>query len=371
MDNKNLFKYLSKVSHGLVLSILVLFFVVIFNKGAILGQFFLYETMPNFKATHGLELLIQSEANALSQNSIYDNLWQQSDEEEITPHLIGLNDVEYQPETDTTNTDNHFMEDTAALDYNRIADVSYLKQNFYVVDKRTDLTLADFNVENFLATDLTIDASEPAPKVLIFNTHSTEMYSDSQNDMEGVMGVAQRLCDVLRDKYGIVALRLDKRFDLIDGKSQIMGAYERMEPACKKILEENPSIEVAIDLHRDGVPDDRRLATEINGKPTAQLMFVNGLSKLNQNGQLQKLNNLPNANLNTNLAFSFRLQLAANSMYPTLMRKIYLNAYRYSLHMLPKSILVEVGAQTNTKAEAFNAVEPLADMLANVLLNKG
>ena len=34
------------------------------------------------------------------------------------------------------------------------------------------------------------------------------------------------------------------------------------------------SIEVVIDLHRDGVADTTHLVTEINGKPTAQIMFL-------------------------------------------------------------------------------------------------
>ena len=37
------------------------------------------------------------------------------------------------------------------------------------------------------------------------------------------------------------------------------------------------------------------------------------------------------------------------------------------MHFCPKSLLVEVGAQTNTYEEAENAMEPLADILAKVL----
>ncbi|NLK98550.1 MAG: stage II sporulation protein P, partial [Epulopiscium sp.] len=38
-----------------------------------------------------------------------------------------------------------------------------------------------------------------------------------------------------------------------------------------------------------------------------------------------------------------------------------------SLHMLPKSLLVEVGANTNTVEEARNAMAPLAKILCEVL----
>ena len=45
------------------------------------------------------------------------------------------------------------------------------------------------------------------------------------------------------------------------------------------------------------------------------------------------------------------------------MRKIYLKGLRYNEHVRARSALIEVGAQTNTYAEAKAAMEPLADIL--------
>jgi len=36
--------------------------------------------------------------------------------------------------------------------------------------------------------------------------------------------------------------------------------------------------------------------------------------------------------------------------------------------MLPKSALIEIGAQTNSKEEAMNAAYPLAKIIASVIL---
>jgi len=121
-----------------------------------------------------------------------------------------------------------------------------------------------------------------------------------------------------------------------------------------------------IDLHRDGVPETTRLVTEIDGKSTAKLMFFNGLSKTTSQGELAYL---ANSNLASNLAFSFQMQLAAKEYYPGLTRPIYLKGYRYNMHLCPKSMLIEVGAQTNTFEEAKNSMEPLTDILAKVLYN--
>ena len=38
--------------------------------------------------------------------------------------------------------------------------------------------------------------------------------------------------------------------------------------------------------------------------------------------------------------------------------------------MMPRSTLIEVGAQTNTKEEIHNAMEPLAEILASVILEQ-
>ena len=131
-----------------------------------------------------------------------------------------------------------------------------------------------------------------------------------------------------------------------------------------EILEENPSVEVVIDLHRDGVADDKRLVTNIDGKETAKVMFLNGLSRTSQNGEISYL---PNPYIEDNLAFSLQMMLEAKKYYPDFGRTIYLRGYRYNLHLRPKTLLVECGAQTNTLQEEKNAMEPLADILNRVL----
>ena len=123
-------------------------------------------------------------------------------------------------------------------------------------------------------------------------------------------------------------------------------------------------MEVVIDLHRDGVPEGKRLVTNVNGKETAKIMFFNGLSRTNKNGEISYL---PNPYIKENLAFSLQMMLESKKYYPDLARTIYLRGYRYNLHLRPKTLLVECGAQTNTVQEEMNAMEPLADILNKVL----
>ena len=216
-------------------------------------------------------------------------------------------------------------------------------------------------VEKLLRPDMTVDTSVDGPEILIYHTHSQEGYKDSKpGDLsESVVGLGDTLTKLLEDK-GFRVLHHKGTYDLPDRDH----AYSTAAPKIEQIIKENPSIQVVIDLHRDGVGESTRLVTEQNGKKMAQIMFFNGLSRTTSIGDIAYLKN---PYIEDNLAFSFQMQLAAAEYYPGLTRRIYLKGYRYNMHFCPKSLLVEVGAQTNTLKEAQNSMEPLADLLGKVL----
>ena len=173
------------------------------------------------------------------------------------------------------------------------------------------------------------------------------------------MGVGEYLTKLLGN-YGFHVLHHTGEYD-VDTRDD---AYSRAGPVIEQILKENPSIEIVIDLHRDGVAEGTHLVTDVQGKQTASIMFFNGLSRTTANGDISYLSN---PYIQDNLAFSLQMQIAAQEYYPGFSRMIYLKGYRYNLHYCPKSLLVEVGAQTNTVQEVMNAMEPLADILAKVI----
>lgn len=248
----------------------------------------------------------------------------------------------------------------------QLRDFNYLVSHYYTVDSTTMIGPEQLNVDELLAKDMHLDTSGEGPKVLIFHTHSQETFVDStEGDVStSIVGIGAYLTELLNAK-GIPTMHHDGVYDLINGKLDRSKAYEFSEVGVRKILEENPSIEVVIDLHRDGVGNDTHLVTEANGKQAAKIMFFNGLSRTKANGDIAYL---PNPYIQDNLSFSLQMQLASESMYPGFTRKIYLKGYRYSLHMMPKSLLVEAGAQTNTVEEMKNAMELLADVLAKVIV---
>ena len=248
----------------------------------------------------------------------------------------------------------------------KLQDFNYLLSNYYTVDSTTTIGADQLNVDALLGKNMQINTTTKGPKVLIYHTHSQETFADSKpGDVNtSIVGIGAFLAEQLKQK-GIETIHHKGVYDLINGKLDRSKAYELAEVEIRKILKQYPTIEVVIDLHRDGVPENMHLVTNVNGKQTAKIMFFNGLSRTKTNGDIAYLKNPYIAD---NLAFSFQMQLQAQSMYEGFTRRIYLRGYRYSMHLMPKTLLVEAGAQTNTVQEMKNAMELLANILYKVLL---
>lgn len=252
------------------------------------------------------------------------------------------------------------------LSLETLADYDYLLGNFFILDPNTATSAEQLNAEQFLAEDFTLDQEAEEPQILIYHSHSQETFIDSREGVEEdtIVGVGNYLTKLLTEDYGYNVIHVKEAFDMVDGELDRSAAYDYSGEYVEKVLEEYPSIQVVIDLHRDGVPEDTHLVTKINGKDTAQLMFFNGLSYTVNNGPVEYL---PNPYIQENLAFSFQMEYQAALYYPDLYRGIYLAGLRYNLHLRPRAVLLEAGAQTNTVQEVKNAMEPFADILHRVL----
>lgn len=251
----------------------------------------------------------------------------------------------------------------------KLADFDYLTSHFFIVDSGTQTNAQQLNAANFLDMDMSIDHAAEGPQILIYHSHSQEAFADSRvgKRADTIVGVGDYLARLLTKTYGYEVLHIDEAFDMQSGELDRNKAYDYAREYLVPLLEKNPQIEVIIDLHRDGVSSDRKLVTDINGKDTAKIMFYNGLSYTVSQGQVGYL---PNPYIEENLGFSFQLAYQAALYYPDFNRGIYLAGLRYNLHLRPKSILLEAGAQTNTVQEVKNAMEPFAMLLDMVLQGK-
>ena len=210
-----------------------------------------------------------------------------------------------------------------------------------------------------------------APLVLIVHTHGTESYSEngaisylddggeiarSEDTSKNVVAVGATMAEIL-NKKGIPTLHCTVMHDRIQYKD----AYSRAEETIKQYLEQYPSIKLVIDLHRDAVVKSTgelvRPVTEVNSKPTAQLMCVVGSDWGGDECPTWQ----------NNLALALKLRDALNKKYGNLCRPTYLRSSTYNQELAPFSLLLEVGACGNSLEEAKKAAALAAEELVPLI----
>ena len=208
-----------------------------------------------------------------------------------------------------------------------------------------------------------------APQVLILHTHTTEgymtydggYYNDGDRDRtrdhrKSVVAVGEAIRLTLA-AAGITAIH----DTTIHDQPQYSGAYGRSADTAAAILEKYPTIKVVLDIHRDAILEDGAVVkptATVAGKPAAQMMLITGTVDTKA---------LPHPRWRENLALSTHLQAALDKVSPDLMRPLNTVASRYSQHLSSGWVLVEVGAEGNTVAEAVYSGQILARTLAQLL----
>lgn len=242
----------------------------------------------------------------------------------------------------------------------KLMDYNYVLNNFYVVPSVTSLRPQVLDLDKISQVDLRIEKNSTVPQILVFHTHSQEKFADSEENGMSIVNVGDRLVSLLQEQYGYNVIHLTDEFDMAGGVLDRSEAYTYANTKLDEVLAQNPSIQVVIDLHRDGVDASKHLVTEIDGKQTARIMLFNGISYTKEQGEIDYL---PNPYITENLAMTYKMFLLGKINYPDLFRCIYISGYRYCLHHVPRSMLIEAGAQTNTYEEVYNAMEPLARLI--------
>lgn len=238
-------------------------------------------------------------------------------------------------------------------------------------------SITDIKLNN--ATDYDVDVNalckEPmdfsldlnSPEVLIVHTHTTECYNGDamSGENERTTNEAYNMCrigDVIAntlESYGIETIH-DKT---IHDYPTYQTAYSKSLKTIQSNLESNPTIKVVLDIHRDAYiyPDGSKLkvTSQINGTDAAQVMLVLGTDSLG----------LEHSSWRSNLKFATKVQSAAETMYPGLMRPINLRRERFNMHLTKGSLLIEIGSNGNSIQEAEISAEYIGNAVAAALLN--
>ena len=301
------------------------------------------------------ELILKAEARA------EENKRPQDMESWIKKHIEKKEEKsDFAPKEDTNLNETEEIPEEILAEQEGFEELLY---KYFSMDATTTIDEERLNA-GLLTYDMTMEKKN-APQILIYHTHSQEDFIDSieGDDTTSIVGVGDYLTEILTKQYGYQVIHDRGVYDLVDGVLDRNVAYDYSGAAVEKILEENPEIEIVIDLHRDGV-DGTKFVTEYQGKPAAKLMMIVGMSRTADNIDISYL---PNPYVKENLAFALQIQKQAEKDFPDLMRNIYLMAYRFNMHYKPKSLLLEAGTQLNTLEEEKNAMEAFAKLLDEVL----
>jgi stage II sporulation protein P len=245
---------------------------------------------------------------------------------------------------------------------------SYFFQDGVYLYNRSSLTL-DGSVLSEGSVEVTLGEG---PQILILHTHGSEAYAQSDGDLyqesdpyrttdctHNVVKVGAEMATVFR-AYGFQVIHDTTLYDY----PAYNGAYDRSRAAVEQWLEQYPTIQVVLDVHRDALVGSDgqvyKLVSEEAGKKVAQVMLVVGSSG----------SGAEHPRWRDNLAFAAELQRGVVRGYTSLARPIVLRDSRYNQQLLPGSLLVEVGGHGNTLTEAVDGARLWADNVARTLLSR-
>lgn len=206
------------------------------------------------------------------------------------------------------------------------------------------------------------------PQVLIMHTHTTESFEPyvrenfdpsfnyrTTDERYNVVSVGNEICDEL-ETAGIGYIHDTTIHDY----PSYNGSYERSAETVKKILEENPTIKVVLDIHRDAIGTNESImqpVVEVNGKESAQIMIISGCD----DGTM----NMPEYMKNFRFASLLQQQMASD--YDKVARPILFDYRKYNQDLTTGSLLIEVGTHGNTLEQVQYAGELFGNSLAKAL----
>lgn len=209
------------------------------------------------------------------------------------------------------------------------------------------------------------------PTVLIFHTHTTESYLLADNGVfyedfqtrsndsdKNMIRIGEEICKILEEN-GIGFIHDKTVYD-----ESYEGAYSRSRKTVEKILKENPSIKIVLDVHRDAIyysdTSHCKPTAVIDDKKAAQIMIITGAEE-------GYISDFPH--WEDNLKFALCFQKTAEDKYPGLMKPLYFCQRKYNMDTAKCSLLLEVGTDANTLEEAVYSGYLTGKVLCDIINN--
>lgn len=221
------------------------------------------------------------------------------------------------------------------------------------------------SVKQLVTDSLVWNLKQEVPTVLIIHTHASESYTktNGQNYEESsdyrtldtdynMVAVGDRLTQLL-EQAGISVIH-DRT---IHDHPSYSSSYDNSRRSVAEYLQDYPSIQVVLDLHRDAalLSDGTQYAptATVDGKQVAQIMMVVG----------SDASGMYHPDWKENLAAALKLQVLLEKSAPGITRSTILRAQRFNHDLSAGAMIVEIGAAGNTIEQAMGAVPYLAQAI--------
>jgi len=188
----------------------------------------------------------------------------------------------------------------------------------------------------------------PQPLIAIYHSHTDESYIPTEGNAStpgtgSIMLVGDSFNNRLNE-LGYQTIHSKTLHDPHDAN-----AYQRSRRTFMKLLEYQPA--ALFDLHRDSAPL-ATYQTTINGQDVAKILLVVGRQNQNQA---------------TTLKYAKTIKANADATYRGLIRGIFIAHGNYNQDLNPRSMLVEMGTQYNTREAAERSAALFADIIPSII----
>jgi len=208
----------------------------------------------------------------------------------------------------------------------------------------------------------TITLTKMSDKILLYNTHTSESYTNSEKNRFEYTGTYR----TIDSKFNMISVAKELESNLKEKSINTIqdttphdygtytSAYARSKITVQNSITNNGNFGISIDLHRDA-SGDLTFAPKVNikGLNVAQCMFVVGVGT-DKNRNPYSLDNL---------SLAVQIQLLADKIYPGLFRPMLIRNSIYNQDLNRYSLLIEVGATGNTLDEAYYATRCISNLL--------
>lgn len=229
----------------------------------------------------------------------------------------------------------------------------------------------NIDVLEMLNTPLSWNLTVQEPTVLIFHSHTCESYENTEgytpsdpyrtkDPQYNMVSIGSHLAACLQER-GISVLHDTTIHDY----PSYDDAYSLSRKTVQQYLEQYPSIQLVLDIHRDAYQDasgkQASNTITVNGKESARLMLIAGTDA----------SGYTHTGWRENLSIAVKLHTVLQKQYPGLCRDVTMRSYYFNQDLSPGALLIEVGTAGDTRQEALYAAELLADGIAQLSHGSG